>query len=691
MAWVDNTTQEIRAQILNADGSIRGGQFTLNTISAGEQQLPNILALADGRFVAVWTDQSASQYDDGATYSGDYADVFGQIFSIDGVKIGSSFKVNEGATPTHASDKPSITALSGGGFAVTWRDYNLPDPDSSWADIWVAAYNSDGSSAGAPTSIVRTADDENVKPIIQGLDGGKAIVLWTDGTNTNAINLFGRIIDANGNEVNDLGNIGLPRADSENVVQIDPQITRLKDGGFVVTWKVRDPAIDSIERYAVWARVFKADGTGADMFEVSPSTNGGVEVDPVVTAFNDGRFMITWADYQSYGSLSTEVKSQVYTASGAKDGGIFTVNAPDSANDRMPSITTLEDGRVAVGWWHDGEPTIRVKIIDPREAAIELSARTLTAQKLALSNDWVGTGFGDILEAGLGNDQIEGGAGADVIAGGDGFDTVSFAHAAAGVVASMAGGTGGDAAGDVYSSIEHLLGSHHADTFYGNGVAVLQGSGGNDIYYVSGGDQVVETAGGGYDKVVVTGTSYRLDAAAEVEELLFAGVSSRKSYSLTGSSAANTMKGSVGKDTLKGLDGKDKLYGGSGDDKLYGGSGNDLLSGSKGKDSFLFDTKLGTSTTDRKVNFDTITDFSTKDDTIRLENKIFAKLKKTGTLKKDFFATGTKAIDKNDYIVYNKKAGVLSYDADGSGRGKAIEFAQVKKGLALSHLDIFVM
>ena len=133
------------------------------------------------------------------------------------------------------------------------------------------------------------------------------------------------------------------------------------------------------------------------------------------------------------------------------------------------------------------------------------------------------------------------------------------------------------------------------------------------------------------------------------------------------------------------------LYGGSGDDKLHGGAGNDLLSGSKGKDSFVFDAKLGTSTTDRKVNFDTISDFSVKDDTIQLENKIFTKLKKTGTLKKDLFVTGTKANDKDDYIVYNKKAGVLSYDADGSGKGKAIEFAQVKKGLALSHLDIFVI
>ncbi len=45
----------------------------------------------------------------------------------------------------------------------------------------------------------------------------------------------------------------------------------------------------------------------------------------------------------------------------------------------------------------------------------------------------------------------------------------------------------------------------------------------------------------------------------------------------------------------------------------------------------------------------------------------------------------------NDDIVYNKRTGILSYDADGSGKGRAVEFAQVKKGLALTHNDVFVV
>ena len=79
---------------------------------------------------------------------------------------------------------------------------------------------------------------------------------------------------------------------------------------------------------------------------------------------------------------------------------------------------------------------------------------------------------------------------------------------------------------------------------------------------------------------------------------------------------------------------------------------------------------------DRTVNLDTIGDFSVKDDSFQLDNAVFKKIGKAGKLKKDYFTISGKAKDKNDYIVYDKKTGILSYDADGSGSGKAIEFAK---------------
>ena len=80
-----------------------------------------------------------------------------------------------------------------------------------------------------------------------------------------------------------------------------------------------------------------------------------------------------------------------------------------------------------------------------------------------------------------------------------------------------------------------------------------------------------------------------------------------------------------------------------------------------------------------------------KDDTIRLDDAIFKKVgTKIGTRRKDFFRVGEKAKEANDYIVYDKKKGVLYYDADGSGHSAAVQFATTLKNLKMTYKDFFI-
>ncbi|MGO4574099.1 hypothetical protein [Microvirga sp. 2TAF3] len=144
-------------------------------------------------------------------------------------------------------------------------------------------------------------------------------------------------------------------------------------------------------------------------------------------------------------------------------------------------------------------------------------------------------------------------------------------------------------------------------------------------------------------------------------------------------------------DVIRGGKGRDNLSGGLGNDTLYGGLGNDTLTGGAGKDVFVFNTKPNNST-----NRDKIIDFNVRDDSVWLDNAVFKKLG-SGTLSspkklnKAYFTVGDRAKDKNDYLVYNKKTGTLSYDVDGSGSGKAVQIAVLKKGLALTYADFFVV
>ena len=98
----------------------------------------------------------------------------------------------------------------------------------------------------------------------------------------------------------------------------------------------------------------------------------------------------------------------------------------------------------------------------------------------------------------------------------------------------------------------------------------------------------------------------------------------------------------------------------------------------------MFDQKPAAS------NRDAVADFVPVDDVVHLSRKFFSKLSK-GTLSSKAFLIGDHFKDKDDRILYLKKAGALFYDPDGSGSAKAIQFASIGKNLKITHKDFFVI
>jgi hypothetical protein len=75
-----------------------------------------------------------------------------------------------------------------------------------------------------------------------------------------------------------------------------------------------------------------------------------------------------------------------------------------------------------------------------------------------------------------------------------------------------------------------------------------------------------------------------------------------------------------------------------------------------------------------------------------LENAVFTKLGAgVHALNPAFFRAGVKALDGNDYIVYNRTTGALSYDNDGNGAHVAIAFATLTNKPALAANDFVVI
>jgi Ca2+-binding RTX toxin-like protein len=320
-----------------------------------------------------------------------------------------------------------------------------------------------------------------------------------------------------------------------------------------------------------------------------------------------------------------------------------------------------------------------------------------------------GGGGNDVMIALGGNDFLDGGAGADQMSGGAGDDTYYVDNAGDRVQENAAEGNDRIATSVSYtlhegSTIElleavnstatdamDLAGSSSANHIVGNdGVNFLDGAGGsdlliaragndflsggagsdvmyggqgNDTYYVDSiGDQLIEFAGEGNDRVA-TGVSYTL--SAEIETLEAVNSAGSTAMDLTGNAIANTITGNDGANII---DGK---------------GGNDLLIGYGGVDQFVFTTALGAG------NVDHIFDFVSGTDHITLDDAIFGPI--FGAINAGGFVTATAAQDADDRIVYDAATGNLYFDADGSGAGAQILFAILDGHPPLAASDFFVI
>ena len=223
----------------------------------------------------------------------------------------------------------------------------------------------------------------------------------------------------------------------------------------------------------------------------------------------------------------------------------------------------------------------------------------------------------DSLFGGQDSDSLEGGAGADLFDGGAGIDEATYRTALAGVTVSLAsGGTGGDAAGDAYVSIENMWGSNFDDVLEGDDQAnrifgldgnnVIRGGGGNDELYGGNGNDTFYggagadriDGGGGIDYVryddATTGVTVGFASAAGSND--GAGDTMLNIEHIIGSAFVDKLGGTNLAEDLQGGGGDDLLQGRGGNDTLDGGDGVDqaMYSGSRGEYFVTFDAATGT-------------------------------------------------------------------------------------------------
>jgi Ca2+-binding RTX toxin-like protein len=88
---------------------------------------------------------------------------------------------------------------------------------------------------------------------------------------------------------------------------------------------------------------------------------------------------------------------------------------------------------------------------------------------------------------------------------------------------------------------------------------------------------------------------------------------------------------------------------------------------------------------------DHITDFLSGTDRIELDNSVFKALLAEGQLSASQFGQGTAATTAAQRIVYDQPTGNLWYDADGSGKGKAVLIGVLDNHVPVLPTDFWVI
>ena len=323
-----------------------------------------------------------------------------------------------------------------------------------------------------------------------------------------------------------------------------------------------------------------------------------------VTALADGRAIAVFEQFG--GSSGDGIYARVINADGSMDPEFY-VNSKADTGGAEPHVTQLPNGKILVTWesassFQTSGFDIHGRILSldhtisgtPGNDVLHGSAGSDDIYGAAGNDNLTGGAGDDILSGGTGhnflwgndgNDTFLAGPGADVFAGGNGIDTVRYEQSHAGVTVNLAAGTaasGGDGAGDIFTSIENITGSTHDDLLIGDaGANRLDGNAGDDRIWGGDGN---DTLAGGHGADVLAGGK-GIDTADYSTSLSGVTVNLALGTGSGGDAQGDTL---TSIENVTGSAHDDQIIGNTGANQLFGGAGADRLTGGAGADTFVF-------------------------------------------------------------------------------------------------------
>ena len=192
---------------------------------------PTVTTLEDGTFVVVWhsTDEFL------------HSVVYGQHYAANGAAIGNEpFLISDAGSNSFAS----VSALTNGGFVVTWQSTN-----ASTTDILVRQFDVHANPVAPAFSVNGTVnlDSNHQLASVTGLDDGGYAIAWRD--ETNGV-VDARTFSSSDQATSDVFQVHV-NATNEFLGDFQPSVSALPNDAFMVTWSHEFNSDNNI-----WARTF---------------------------------------------------------------------------------------------------------------------------------------------------------------------------------------------------------------------------------------------------------------------------------------------------------------------------------------------------------------------------------------------------------------------------------------------------
>jgi hypothetical protein len=342
VVWQDNATDGdgwgISARRL--DGTLSGtlGTFRVNVAGAGDQENARVALLKNGGAAFVWQGGKAG-----------WQHIYARFLTASNTFV----TTNDILVSTFTNNfqlNPALAVLTNGSVAVVWASYNQVS-SNSMQDVYCQILSTNGAKIGTNFLVNQFTSFNQRTPTVAALKNGGFVVGWVSeqqrslapgwGTNTvyttaaaalvPSVDIYARLFNAAGTATT-----GEFLVNTDVNPSADPVVAVASDGTFMLAWCEKDRS-NPTNGWDIYARPFTSAAVGGTVMVVNTHNFGDQYVPRISCIGLD--YLVTWTSLGQDGSREG-VYGQFLHGNGVPVGGEFRVNTSTIGQQMQPTVAS---------------------------------------------------------------------------------------------------------------------------------------------------------------------------------------------------------------------------------------------------------------------------------------------------------------------------------------------------------------